>query len=300
MKNFNLPFSIKSKQKDYVLSKLYKEKTESYLLKIPAKTQIESPITILLKPSTGKLNFHININMEKGSSATIIEDWNSEVRCKHVKYTSNIICDANSNLKYVVLNTAPNNTNLEISRTTDIQNDAKCHIYAYHFGSNKVNSQVIQKASGKRSEVHTYTIVKSTKQQELNFNTEHIYIGKEGSGKIEMKGIAENKAILSFKGMINITHTGSGSTGYLNQETLNLSENTVVKAIPVLKIDTNDVKAGHSSSIRNLNNEDLYYFETRGIAKDEAKYLLISGFLKKEIQNIKYLTKTYERIKKLV
>jgi len=297
---FNLPFNIESEQKDYVLSKLYEKKRESYLLKIPTKTQIESPITIRLKPTSNNLNFHLKIHLEKDASATIIEDWNSEVRSPYVKYENTIVCDNDSDLKYVILNTTSPNTNLEIKRTTDIQNNAKCHIHAYHFGSKKVNSSVLQKASGRKSGIHTDIVAKASKKQELSLNTKHLYSGKEGSGEIGMKGIAEDKAILSFDGMVNIARTGGGSASYLNQETLNLSENTMVKAIPGLKIDTNDVKAGHSASIRNLNDEDLYYFGAKGIAKDKAKHLLITGFLEKEIQKIQHLTPAYETIKKLV
>ena len=81
---------------------------------------------------------------------------------------------------------------------------------------------------------------------------------------------------------------------------MNLSQDTVVKSVTGLNIDTNDVKAGHGASIRNLNDEDLYYFGARGIDKDEAKRLLITGFLGAEIQKIQHLTSAYETIKKLI
>jgi len=115
-----------------------------------------------------------------------------------------------------------------------------------------------------------------------------------------MKGIAQDKAILSFDGLVQINKTAGNSTGYLKQETLNLSPNTTVRAVPALKIDTNDVKAGHSATVRNLNDEDLYYFGARGIRKEMAKKLLITGFLGKELKKIRKHKTAYESIKKLI
>jgi len=298
--NFPLPFSIETSNKDYILSKLYEEKRESYLLTISERAKIESPITIKLNAISDNLDFHLKIHLKKGASMTIIEDWSSDISAKYVEYTNDIFCDSNTTLKYIILNNVSDNTNLKIKRITNIQNDSKCHIYAYHFGSKTVTSHVLQKANGKSSEVKTDIITKLNKKQELNFNAEHIYYGKEGSGEITMKGVAEDQAILNFDGMVNITQTGDGSAGYLNQEILNLSKNTIVKAIPGLKIDNNNVKAGHSANIRNLNNEDLYYFGARGIEKDEAKKLLITGFMGVEIKKIEHLTSAYETIKKLI
>ena len=146
-----------------------------------------------------------------------------------------------------------------------------------------------------------WTLVEQAPREKLfDGERESDVAARDGSGEIGMKGIAQDKALLNFDGIVNIARTGGGSAGYLQQEALNLSPDTVVKATPGLKIDTNDVKAGHGASVRNLNDEDLYYFAARGIGNAEAKRLLITGFLGKELNKIKAWQPAYDTIRKLI
>ncbi|MDH5596892.1 MAG: SufD family Fe-S cluster assembly protein [Candidatus Peregrinibacteria bacterium] len=300
MNHFTLPFIIESDAKNYVLSKCYEEKAETYLLKVEAGTILESPIWVKIRPTEDTLDFTLKVEIGQDSSASIIEDWSLEVKSDDIRYKNLIRCAPNSELKYVILNHTANDTRIVESRNSEIDASAKCHIYSYHFGSKKVDSRIQQKTIGQGAEIFTDIVAKTGAKQDLNFNCEHLYAAREGSGDIGMKGIAEEKAMLNFDGIINIAQNGGGSSGFLNQETLNLSPNTVVKATPGLKIDTNDVKAGHGASVRNLNDEDLYYFGARGISRDEAKKLLIAGFLGAEVKKIENLKPAYDTIKGLI
>ncbi len=300
MTEFNLPFIIESEEKDYVLSKHYEAEKETYWLKIPSQVQLKSPIWIKIKPTEDAVDFTLEIELGESSKASIIEDWSSDVHSDDIEYRNLIKCAPNSNMTYVVLNHTADGAHIREERNTEIDASASCHIYSYHFGSKKVESKMQQKTVGPGAEIFTDIVAKSGAKQDLNFNCEHLYAAKNGSGDIGMKGIAQDQAMLNFDGIVNIAQTGGGSSGFLNQETLNLSPDTVVKATPGLKIDTNDVKAGHGASVRNLNDEDLYYFGARGISKEEAKQLLIAGFLGSEVQKIERFEPAYKTIKTLI
>ena len=300
MTKFTVPFIIESESKDYVLSKCYEAETETYKLTIETGKQLESPIWIKMQPTNDNLDFTLLIEIGENASASIIEDWSLEVKSEDINYKNQITCAPNSELKYVIMNHTSEDTYITEERSSEVAASAKCHIYAYHFGAKKVDSKMIQKTIGPKAEVYTDIVVKTVNKQDLKFNCEHLYAARDTVGEIGMKGIAQDKGMLNFDGMVNIASTGGGSAGYLQQETLNLSPDTVVKATPGLKIDTNDVKAGHGASVRNLNDEDLFYFGARGIGKDEAKRLLITGFFGKEIEKIREFKSVYETIKRLI
>lgn len=301
MTDFKLPFSIEHpNQKEFILAKCYETKQECYKLTIPKGKKLSEAIYIRFKATDEALDMSLGIELEEGSMATIIEDWSSAVKASTIDFKNHIRCHSDSNLKYIVLNCNSEKTEMNEERTSDVSADAKCHIHTYCFGNKKLKSKLTQTTSGKGAHIYSDIIAKSTKDGELSFNCEHEYGARNGSGEIGMKGIAQDKGILSFDGMVNIRKNGEGSAGYLRQETLNLSPNTTVRAVPALKIDTNDVKAGHSAAIRNLNDEDLYYFGTRGIEKEMAKKLLITSFLGKELKKIEQYKTVYEIIKKLI
>ena len=58
------------------------------------------------------------------------------------------------------------------------------------------------------------------------------------------------------------------------------SENGFIKINPNMFIDSNDVIANHNSTIGNINKDYLFYLNSKGIENDNAKKLIISGFLK--------------------
>lgn len=299
--DFRLPFIIEYPDKsDFIIAKCYETKQECYKLTIPKGKKLEKAIHVKFRASDSPLTLSLGIELREDSSATVIEDWNNEIKSPEISFINHITCQANSDLTYVVLNRSSQKTKMTETRTSDIASDAKCHIYSYHFGSQKLDSRLIQRASGKGAEINTDIIAKATTDRDLSFDCTHRFTEKMGSGEIVMKGIAQGQGALNFDGMVNIQQTGGGSAGYLKQEILNLSPNTTVRAVPALKIDTNDVKAGHSASVRNLNEEDLYYFGARGIEKEMAKKLLITGFLGKELKKIEKHKTAYESIRKLI
>ena len=300
MNHFNLPFSIEPESRDYLLSKNYESKAESYELKFPKNTKSGSAFMIRIKPTVSDLDFELNIHLEEGAEVTLIEDWSSEVKAGTINFRSKIICEENSILKYIILNAVSSETSLDIRRESQVRRNAVSHIYAYHFGSKKLSSRILQEAQGESAEMNTDVIAKADHQRELSFDTRHQYSARNGHGDIRMKGVAEDKGILNFEGLVNIGQKAGGTAGYLNQETLNLSRETIIKATPGLKIDTNDVKTGHGCAIRNLSDEDIFYFGARGIGKEEAKRLLVTGFIGEELKKIQSLKPAYERIKKLI
>ena len=301
MNEFKLPFTIEYPRKDdFIIAKCYEEKRECYKLTIPKGKQLEDAIYVKFRSSDTPLDLSLGIELEENTCATIIEEWSGDIKAPEIRFTSHIRCRADSDLKYVILNYSSEKSSMKEKRTSDVAGDAKCHIYTYHFGNKKLESRLSQTASGKGARIDTDIIAKSSRTQELNFSCQHEYAEKQGTGEIVMKGIAQDKALLDFDGMVSIRQTGSGSAGYLKQETLNLSPETTVRAVPGLKIDTNDVKAGHSAAVRNLSEEDIYYFGARGIGKETAKSLLITGFLGKELKKIEAYKSAYETVRKLI
>src|SRR5699024_12600025 len=60
---------------------------------------------------------------------------------------------------------------------------------------------------------------------------------------------------------------------------LMLSKGARVDANPILLIDEDDVTAGHAASVGRIDELQMYYLQSRGITPDEAKRLIIHGFL---------------------
>ena len=65
-----------------------------------------------------------------------------------------------------------------------------------------------------------------------------------------------------------------------------LSKKARADAIPGLEIMTNEVKATHSGSVSQVDEEQIFYLMSRGLSQSEAQRMIIIGFLHPAVQRI--------------
>ncbi len=111
---------------------------------------------------------------------------------------------------------------------------------------------------------------------------------------------ANTKSRVTYKGALNgagahavwigdvlIGRTGAGTDSYEQNRMLELSDGTRAVSIPNLEIETGDiVGAGHASATGRFDDEQLFYLRSRGVREDEARRLVVLGFLSEIVQRI--------------
>lgn len=89
-----------------------------------------------------------------------------------------------------------------------------------------------------------------------------------------------------YRGLIKIEKKAQKTNSYLANHILKLSGKTLANSIPSLKIDANDVKAGHAATIGQIDEEQIFYLMARGLPKEEAEKLIVEGFFEPVIEKI--------------
>lgn len=92
------------------------------------------------------------------------------------------------------------------------------------------------------------------------------------------KGALLDKAKAVYRGLINIRPGSKDCDGYQKQDTLLLSEQAEIDAVPNLEIENNEVTCSHGVTVGQLDPEQLFYLRSRGITPDQALRLIIRGF----------------------
>ena len=88
-------------------------------------------------------------------------------------------------------------------------------------------------------------------------------------------------------GDVLIRRIASGTDSYEENRNLTLTEGTRADSIPNLEIETGDIAgAGHASTTGRFDEEHIFYLQSRGISEDEARKLVVRGFLVDVIQRI--------------
>ena len=101
-----------------------------------------------------------------------------------------------------------------------------------------------------------------------------------------IKSVMSDKSKSVYQGKIYVDNVAQKTDGYQLSKAILLNDETEFNAKPELEIYADDVKCSHGSASGNLNENSIFYLRSRGLTYDEAKKLLIKGFLLDVIEKI--------------
>jgi Fe-S cluster assembly protein SufD len=101
------------------------------------------------------------------------------------------------------------------------------------------------------------------------------------------KGVLDDKSTGAFNGRIFVRKDAQGTVAYQKNNNILLTDEAKMDTKPQLEIYANDVKCSHGATVGQLDNDALFYLQSRGINKREARLMLMFGFAHEVIQNIK-------------
>ncbi len=99
----------------------------------------------------------------------------------------------------------------------------------------------------------------------------------------KFKGVLDGLSRSSFEGKIFVQSKAQKTEAYQLNNNLILSDHAQANSKPNLEILADDVKASHGATISQLSKEALFYLKSRGISEEEAKHLLITGYMEEVI-----------------
>ena len=100
------------------------------------------------------------------------------------------------------------------------------------------------------------------------------------------KGVLDERAHGAFLGTIRVREGAQKTDAKQTSRTLLLSDRAAIDTKPELEIFADDVKCAHGATVGDLDKETLFYLRARGIGLDEARRLLIEGFVLEAIETV--------------
>ncbi len=170
------------------------------------------------------------------------------------------------------------NKNNKIKRTAKIYADAK--IIWFDINKNKsAESEIITRLVEPGARAETYGIFYGEQENQFSISHTTEHLASNTHSIMETKGVLDDKSRASIKSLIKIYSSITGCTGHERTDTLIVSRNAHIEAVPELEIGNNDVQCTHAVTTTRLSPEKLFYLEGRGLDEEEAKKMLIEAHL---------------------
>ncbi|PIW32470.1 MAG: Fe-S cluster assembly protein SufD [Nitrosopumilales archaeon CG15_BIG_FIL_POST_REV_8_21_14_020_37_12] len=250
---------------------------------IPKHVVLDTPIHLvscLSEDGISTISRNV-IFVDENSKAVIVQELYSPKAQKQQAYLEllNTTVAANAQLDITTLQMMDQTTVNFSTRRTDLAQDAKVNWYSGLFGSLLSRYKIEYFLNGTGASANDSEVIFGNNEQDFDIQTNVNHLSPQTEGRVVEKSILRNKSKSLFKGMIRIKENASKSNSFLSGRSILLDKDAKSDAIPGLEIFTNDVKATHSASVAQIDEEQIFYLQTRCLSKEEAERTIVEGFL---------------------
>ena len=251
---------------------------------------VEKPLVIYhvcdLDSKTNLINTRFELTLHKNSSLSTLNLFEDKSVSGFNNHNFNILINKNSNLKNYIFD-LNKNQNLRYSFTNiDIYENSNSENFIYSSGSKfskyEINSNLKEKYSS--AFINGIINLDNNNHHEIKTNINHLAENTKSYQLI--KSVLNDKSTGVYQGKIFVNDQAQKTDGYQLSKALLLNENTEFNGKPELEIYADDVKCSHGSTSGNLDENSIFYLMSRGLNYDQAKKLLIDGFINDVIEKI--------------
>ena len=114
--------------------------------------------------------------------------------------------------------------------------------------------------------------------QTIDFRTFHSHIAPDTSSNLLFKGAIDDEARSIYTGLIRVGPDARGTNAFQTNRNLKLSDTAWAESVPNLEIENNDVTCSHASTVGPVEEEQMFYLQSRGVPDDVAERLIVDGF----------------------
>jgi Fe-S cluster assembly protein SufD len=132
---------------------------------------------------------------------------------------------------------------------------------------------------GTGSDAQLTSICFGDQSQHLDLQSLQRHRGESTHSDLVHKVAVRDKAVSVYSGLIDVEKQAQHTDGYVQNRNLMLSSGAKASGIPRLEIKANDVRCSHGVTAGHIDDEQRFYFESRGVAREEADRLIVRGFM---------------------
>lgn len=242
---------------------------------VPNNTVVKAPIEITT--ACQENNYHNLVIIGANSQVTIVEN-QTAANTGATFFGTELLIGDSAQVNYYQSNMFTADHNWESVRAYQA-GDSELNIYCALFDRHHLYGDFYANLDGDGSAANFKMVGIATHDQLQEINTRIDNHGLHTDGEILQNGVVKDQAVLNFHAVGKIYQGAHQSASNQESRLLTLTAASHGEADPVLLIEDNDVNAGHAASIGQVNPDQLYYLQSRGLTLMEAEILLTKGFL---------------------
>lgn len=261
---------------------------ETWVLIVEPETRIKHPIIFSRRNTQpGCQISQLIVWMQTGAQATVLEYFSAGDDA--AEYLQNAHTTArlerNSQLTYARINSDGDRGQHLGSFDAQLTRDAKLRLQVLENGCgaqqhNRIRNGIYVDLIEPNAEFTARGAFAASDMQHVDYHFCVNHNSDHGRSDILIQGLAADASRGIVNGRIYIGKNTRANDGHFTSHNLLLSATAEINAKPELEIYADEVTCAHGATVGQLDEEQLFYMQTRGIDREQAIVLLTEGFLK--------------------
>lgn len=148
-----------------------------------------------------------------------------------------------------------------------------------NFGSNVTMLYPCSVLQGEGASCDHLGIAFANTGQNQDTGAKVIHAASNTTSTVLMKSISKGGGIASYRGWLDVAPNAENCISNVNCDALILDDQSRSDTIPLMKIKNKTATIAHEATAGKLNDDDLFYLQSRGLSEEEAANMIVNGFI---------------------
>jgi Fe-S cluster assembly protein SufB len=122
--------------------------------------------------------------------------------------------------------------------------------------------------------------------QQADTGTKMIHVGKNTRSTIVSKGISAGRGQNTYRGLVKIVRGADYARNYSQCDSLLLGDKCGAHTFPYIDVQNSTAQMEHEASTSKIGEDQVFYFQQRGISAEDAVNMIVNGFCKEVFKEL--------------
>lgn len=255
---------------------------------VPEGVRLDKPLLIHHQADVDCLYHYRHLMVfEKDSCATVLELFNNrEHGSGFINHVSEIVVEEHAKVEHYQAQMLNDESYLQSELSVQQQEHSNFDAFLLQLGGQYSTCDMNMILAAEQSQCRVAGVYSPRLQQfhQQRLNVKHMV--SHCQSMQNFRGIADDKGHGVFIGQVYVHHQAQKTEAHQSNRNLILSKQAEITTLPQLQIFADDVICSHGATVGQLDEEGLFYLQSRGFSLDDAKDVLVHAFLLEQFQYI--------------
>jgi len=131
-----------------------------------------------------------------------------------------------------------------------------------------------------------YSVALTSGMMQADTGTKMIHLGERSRSTIISKGISADRSHNTYRGLVKMAPRAKGARNYTQCDSMLVGNRCSANTFTYIEVANQTGQVEHEASTSKMNEEQLFYLQTRGISREDAISMIVSGFCKEVIREL--------------